>query len=108
MDGPAPANSYLTGNFAPVRSEDDFELEVVGEFPSDLRGAIYRNGPNPQFEPRGHYHWFTGDGMIHASSSTTVRSLIAIAMSARRNGNSNMRPGEHCSEVLIQGLLIPR
>ncbi len=66
MDASPSTNPYLAGNFAPVRSEDDFELEVVGEFPSDLRGVFYRNGPNPQFEPRGHYHWFTGDGMIHA------------------------------------------
>src|SRR4029079_3338490 len=27
--------------------------------------AFYRTGPNPQFAPRGAYHWFTGDGMIH-------------------------------------------
>jgi carotenoid cleavage dioxygenase-like enzyme len=67
MDGPTITTSpYLSGNFAPVRSEDDFDLEVTGEFPSDLKGAFYRNGPNPQFEPRGHYHWFAGDGMIHA------------------------------------------
>ncbi len=66
MDGSLSTNPYLSGNFAPVRSEDDYDLEVVGEFPSGLRGAFYRNGPNPQFEPRGHYHWFTGDGMIHA------------------------------------------
>ena len=25
----APTNPYLAGNFAPVRSEDDFELEVT-------------------------------------------------------------------------------
>ncbi|HEY5207307.1 MAG TPA: carotenoid oxygenase family protein, partial [Roseiarcus sp.] len=67
MDGPTlTTNPYLSGNFAPVRSEDDFDLEVTGEFPAGLRGAFYRNGPNPQFEPRGHYHWFSGDGMIHA------------------------------------------
>ncbi len=66
MDGSPSTNPFLAGNFAPVRSEDDYELEVAGEFPSGLRGAFYRNGPNPQFEPRGHYHWFTGDGMIHA------------------------------------------
>ena len=65
MDGLPTSNPYLTGNFAPVRSEDDFELEVVGEIPRRSAGAFYRNGPNPQFEPRGHYHWFTGDGMIH-------------------------------------------
>ncbi len=67
MDGPTPTtNPYLAGNFAPVRSEDDYDLDVAGEIPPGLRGAFYRNGPNPQFEPRGHYHWFTGDGMIHA------------------------------------------
>lgn len=65
MHGSPALNPYLSGNFAPVRSEDDFDLEIVGEFPADLAGTYYRNGPNPQFEPRGHYHWFTGDGMIH-------------------------------------------
>ena len=65
MDGSQVSNAYLSGNFAPVRSEDDFELEVVGEIPAAIAGAFYRNGPNPQFEPRGHYHWFVGDGMIH-------------------------------------------
>ncbi|MES2035906.1 MAG: carotenoid oxygenase family protein [Pseudomonadota bacterium] len=66
MDGDVRISPYLSGNFAPVRTEDDFELEVVGEIPTALRGALYRNGPNPQFEPRDpNYHWFTGDGMIH-------------------------------------------
>ena len=61
------SNPYLTGNFAPVRSEDDFSLEVVGEIPAGLEGALYRTGPNPQFEPLDpNYHWFTGDGMVHA------------------------------------------
>ena len=66
MDGSQPINAYLSGNFAPVHSEDDFELEVVGEIPTALRGSLFRNGPNPQFEPGGDYHWFGGDGMIHA------------------------------------------
>ncbi|HEY2710226.1 MAG TPA: carotenoid oxygenase family protein [Caulobacteraceae bacterium] len=65
MDGSQVINTYLAGNFAPVRSEDDFELEVLGEIPAGLNGAFYRNGPNPQFEPRDTYHWFSGDGMIH-------------------------------------------
>ena len=65
MDGSQKINPYLAGNFAPVRSEDDFELEITGEIPAGLHGAFYRNGPNPQFEPRGPYHWFGGDGMIH-------------------------------------------
>jgi carotenoid cleavage dioxygenase-like enzyme len=65
MDGSQPINPYLVGNFAPVRSEDDFRLEVTGQIPSEMAGAFYRNGPNPQFEPKDAYHWFAGDGMIH-------------------------------------------
>lgn len=66
MDGDVRINPYLSGNFAPICSEDDFDLVVKGEIPKELKGTLYRTGPNPQFEPRGEYHWFTGDGMIHA------------------------------------------
>jgi len=66
MDGSQPINPFLSGNYAPVHDEADFDLEVTGEFPADLAGAFYRNGPNPQFTPRGDHHWFGGDGMIHA------------------------------------------
>ena len=60
-------NPFLQGNFGPIRSEDEFpELRVEGEIPRELNGTYYRNGPNPAFEPKGRYHWFDGDGMIHA------------------------------------------
>jgi carotenoid cleavage dioxygenase-like enzyme len=60
-------NPFLQGNFAPIRSEDDFPaLQVLGEIPGDLNGTYYRNGPDPALEPLGRYHWFDGDGMIHA------------------------------------------
>jgi carotenoid cleavage dioxygenase-like enzyme len=66
MNPPAPHGSvYLEGNFAPIPDESDFELEVTGTLPPELSGAYYRNGPNPQFPPRGRYHPFTGDGMVH-------------------------------------------
>ncbi len=58
---------YLTGPYAPIADEvvaDD--LPVVGELPRDLDGAYVRNGPNPKHAPKGHYHWFDGDGMLHA------------------------------------------
>lgn len=60
-------NPFFQGNFAPWRMEGEApDLEIVGELPRDLNGTFYRNGPNPAFEPPGRYHWFDGDGMIHA------------------------------------------
>ena len=60
-------NPFLQGNFAPWRLEGEaHDLEVLGEIPRDLNGTYYRNGPNPAYEPNGRYHWFDGDGMIHA------------------------------------------
>jgi len=60
-------NPLLQGNFGPWRMEGDApDLEVEGEVPRELAGTYYRNGPNPAFEPAGRYHWFDGDGMIHA------------------------------------------
>ena len=58
---------FLRGNFAPVLTESDaYDLPIEGEMPKELGGTLYRNGPNPQFAPRGFYHWFAGDGMLHA------------------------------------------
>jgi carotenoid cleavage oxygenase len=66
------ANPYLEGNFAPVLEErtDDHDLEVTGVVPPDLEGRLLRNGPNPVVVPNdaSDYHWFSGDGMIHAVS----------------------------------------
>ena len=67
MNRESDANPFLQGNFAPWRLEGHApDLEVVGQLPRDLNGTFYRNGPNPAFEPSGRYHWFDGDGMIHA------------------------------------------
>jgi carotenoid cleavage dioxygenase len=60
-------NPYLHGVHAPtVHETTACELEVVGELPADLHGAYVRNGPNQVLEPRNAYHWFDGDGMLHA------------------------------------------
>jgi carotenoid cleavage dioxygenase-like enzyme len=60
-------NPYLEGPFAPTQEEVTIpDLEVVGAVPEDLNGVYVRNGPNPQFQPVGRYHWFDGDGMVHA------------------------------------------
>jgi len=60
------ANPYLEGNYAPIRQEITAQdLTVIGELPTEISGMFLRNGPNPQFSPRGTYHWFDGDGMVH-------------------------------------------
>src|SRR5262245_40032425 len=64
---PRPATSpFLQGNYAPVREEVTADgLKVVGTLPAEMDGMFVRNGPNPQFAPKGPYHWFDGDGMLH-------------------------------------------
>lgn len=57
---------YLTGVYAPVSTERDVsDLPVTGQLPDGLAGMFLRNGPNPMFEPKGRYHIFDGDGMLH-------------------------------------------
>ncbi|MDP3275663.1 MAG: carotenoid oxygenase family protein [Deltaproteobacteria bacterium] len=66
---PKAESDFLLGNFAPVRDErHDTDLEVWGTLPAELEGVFVRNGPNPQFDPLVDYHWFAGDGMLHAVS----------------------------------------
>ena len=62
-----PDSPFLAGNYAPVADElAQGGLEVQGRLPPGLRGTLFRNGPNPRFTPVEPYHWFTGDGMVHA------------------------------------------
>jgi carotenoid cleavage dioxygenase-like enzyme len=68
-------NPYLLGLFAPVVDEitaDD--LEVIGEIPHDLNGVYLRNGPNRRYAAPGRYHWFDGDGMVHAMAFENGRA----------------------------------
>jgi carotenoid cleavage dioxygenase-like enzyme len=62
----AAVSPYLQGVFAPVSDEIDAECTVIGNLPDDLAGVFVRNGSNPMFAPKGRYHWFDGDGMLHA------------------------------------------
>lgn len=60
-------NRYLVGNFAPVKDELTApDLPIEGAVPTELRGRLLRIGPNPIAPDPAAYHWFTGDGMIHA------------------------------------------
>lgn len=60
---------FLQSNYAPWNQENNFEniTSIIGEIPKELKGTLYRNGPNPQF-PDEDKHWFEGDGMLHMFS----------------------------------------
>ena len=93
MAKPFPTdNPFLHGYYGPVNTEADAgHLHITGEMPKELCGTLYRNGPNPQFAPRGPYHWFGGDGMIHAFHIETATSPTRTAGCARRSGRSRTR-----------------
>ena len=66
MDARRETNPFLMGYYRPVSEELDLtRVPVIGSVPSGLRGMFLRNGPNAAFEPRGAYHPFDGDGMLH-------------------------------------------
>ena len=93
-------NPFLRGNFAPWPTEGhDERLEVVGDLPRDLCGTYFRAGPNPAFEPPGRYHWFDGDGMIHAihledgRASYRNRWVESDGLKAERAAGRALYPG---------------
>lgn len=63
----ATDNKFLNGPFAPWAEENEaYDLDVIGQIPADLSGALFRVAPNPRFEPRNtdRYHWWEGDGLV--------------------------------------------
>ncbi|MEM1110819.1 MAG: carotenoid oxygenase family protein [Pseudomonadota bacterium] len=60
-------NPFLNFPYGPIQMECEArDLVVEGEVPAELKGSFYRAGPNQRFKPRGEYHLFQGDGMVHA------------------------------------------
>ncbi|KAF3781291.1 hypothetical protein EJ110_NYTH28599, partial [Nymphaea thermarum] len=56
----------LAGNNAPIDELPPTKCTVEGRLPSCLEGAYILIGLNLQFIPKGAYHPFDGDGMLHA------------------------------------------
>ena len=73
----ADNNTFLNGIYAPVKQEVTvFDLQVEGEIPTVLNGILTRIGPNPmQVKNPAAYHWFLGDGMVHAVKLQAGRAL---------------------------------
>jgi carotenoid cleavage dioxygenase-like enzyme len=62
-----PDHPYLQGAHTPLRQElSSGDLAVQGALPTGLRGSFVRNSGTPRHQPKGRYHWFDGDGMVHA------------------------------------------
>ncbi|MCA1661277.1 MAG: carotenoid oxygenase family protein, partial [Novosphingobium sp.] len=58
---------FLSGIHQPMSDELTLaELRVEGAIPPGLDGSYMRIGPNPYAPDPAGYHWFTGDGMVHA------------------------------------------
>jgi carotenoid cleavage dioxygenase len=90
----ASDNPYLSGVHAPVCRETTAEnLRVRGELPRELCGAYVRNGPNAVFAPRNLYHWFDGDGMLHALYLRDGRASYRSRFVATRGLGDERRAG---------------
>lgn len=62
-------NPWLKGPWRPQGREyavSSDELQVIGTIPKDLDGLYVRNTHNQALLPKGVYHPFDGDGMLHA------------------------------------------
>ncbi|KAL6001761.1 putative carotenoid cleavage dioxygenase 4, chloroplastic [Asimina triloba] len=76
--GPSVDPKYvLADNFAPVDELPPTDCPIIeGQLPSCLQGAYIRNGPNPQYIPRGPHHLFDGDGMLHSLRISNGRATF--------------------------------
>ena len=95
MANPFPDHPNLRGGYAPIQMECDApNLIIEGEIPAELNGTLYRIGPNPQFAPRGQYHWFAGDGMIHSFKISNKRVSYKNRWVRTANWNLENEAGE--------------
>ncbi|KAI5077809.1 hypothetical protein GOP47_0007633 [Adiantum capillus-veneris] len=69
----------LSSNFAPLSHESPPTPcpHIDGTIPPSLNGVFLRNGPNPLHPPTHNYHYFDGDGMIHAVTIHNGRAIHA-------------------------------
>ncbi|KAM0935253.1 putative oxidoreductase [Dioscorea sansibarensis] len=77
--------NVLSDNFAPVSELPPTPCPIIhGRIPPCLAGGAYiRNGPNPQYLPRGPHHLFDGDGMLHSLLLPSPSSSSPPLLSSR-------------------------
>jgi carotenoid cleavage dioxygenase-like enzyme len=93
---------YLSGSYEPIQTEITADLApVAGALPDDLAGCFVRNSANPRFEPKGRYHWFDGDGMLHGVALGNGEATYRNAY-VRTTG---LAEDEAAGEALTTGIL---
>ncbi|KAM3266591.1 putative carotenoid cleavage dioxygenase 4, chloroplastic [Capsicum annuum] len=60
----------------PCHPSLDPECVLSDNFAPCLNGAYIRNGPNPQYFPRGPFHLFDGDGMLHSTKISQGKAIF--------------------------------
>lgn len=99
-------NDYLN---SPHHGPVDFEITAIdldseGEIPKDLDGVYVRNGHNPIFQPpSGRYHWFDGDGMVHATTFSDGKATYRNRMVMTAGLISEMEAGRGIYPSLRDG-----
>ncbi len=92
---------YLHGVFAPVDTEvaaDDLVVEA-GEVPADFNGMYVVNGPCQRFKPKTKYHYYDGDGMLHAiqfkdgKASYNSKWIRTLEFNEEQKHGENIWPG---------------
>ena len=95
-------NEYLHHDaFRPVDKEiTATDLSSIGDIPKDIDGVYIRNGHNPVYQPKsGRYHWFDGDGMVHATTfadgKATFRNrmVMTTGLAAEMEAGRGLYPG---------------
>src|SRR5687768_1394437 len=89
---------FLTGIHAPMRAELTLpDLPVDGKIPAALDGSYMRIGPNPYAPDPAGYHWFSGDGMVHAiclkDGKAVYRNRWIRSQAVERAGGPAAAPG---------------
>lgn len=64
-----PINHYLNGVFRPVDTEVNLEMSHNNTLFNEIQGTFAQIGSNPKHigTRDAGYHWFDGDGMVHAA-----------------------------------------
>lgn len=99
-------NKFLRGPFTPWAEENEaYDLEVDGQIPADLAGALFRTSANPRFQPRNtdRYHWWEGDGMVCGIYLREGRAAYRTRWVATDSMKIEVRAGEAIYSGFVNG-----